>query len=1071
MVAPSPEVNAYLELADSLIYGRLTEADLASSTIHLPPLTNELLQTLANLAQKVALTQPKHAWAITAVAASQPTNNVFLSGLADWYLARAANAWAQPQIVEAAITRARNKFAASEEKGWLAACDWQLNALPWTRSDFVVAATALDKATTGLEAAGFDKFVPDCRLSLAYANLLIGRFDLASELTSESKKTYQAHDQQLGQGRCLLTQASIFRRQSDFAAAKACLEEALPLLQDAPLYTAQAYFQLAHVALASQDHFSSAEKWFLHALELFDAGELRLWTAQCHAALAQLYNQMGRLKEAGAALQLAREIYSDFDIKGLQADILLDSGRFELLKGNYEVSLNYFGEAEALYGRTGNEWMPIVCLLNQGQAYFHLGFYQRSLHFLERAYRRLQTLNIAYRTAASEKHLAHCWLKLGQFDQAHTYLDKADAHYKQARQNKYLYEVYLLRAETLLQGGQTTEAIVFLEKALTIAQAEGAKIETAFCQRLLGETLCRLGEFKQAFQYLATAESNFAQMNMNAELASCQVTWGTYRQQAGELEAARAAWEKALDLNQDALQEIVWQAHAGLASTAFAENQVESALDHYRAMMKALNRLRQGLWQPALAGSFLRQPLPMLDKAITLAVQQEAHQDTLNFIEESKAQTIAWRLRSARSQRDTLPENTALAEIATEIRWLQEKLTVIFESRPDALHLGSQISLRKQLVQKIAAYDELKSQVEREQLTRQPETILSTTFDLGDFRELASQRLGQNWLALDYYLAEEQLFVVLLGPDECQTWSTPISGQARLALQLITRSRGTGEVVPERPLKQLGAWLFPESVQVRLTPETYLILSPHSQLHHIPWPALHLHEAPIVSGCIPVIVPSLFNLALLWSRSSELASTKNSGLLLTISDFRGRYPPLPAVVREAALMAPIVGEAGVELVESAATWDNLAALTNGEEGLARFPFWHIATHAFHDGLSGRLSGVALYDRDIWLDELSQLAPLPPLVMLSACSGGSSLVFTGDEHVSLTMTCLMAGAQTVVGTIWPLLDEQAPDLIHRFYRHWQSGLSVSRSLAMAQREALESGQDVVHWGAFLCIGEP
>jgi hypothetical protein len=84
MVASSPEVDAYLELADSLINGRLTEADLHSSTIHLPPLSNELLQTLAALAQKAALTQPKQTWAITAVAAARPTDNVFLSGLAAW---------------------------------------------------------------------------------------------------------------------------------------------------------------------------------------------------------------------------------------------------------------------------------------------------------------------------------------------------------------------------------------------------------------------------------------------------------------------------------------------------------------------------------------------------------------------------------------------------------------------------------------------------------------------------------------------------------------------------------------------------------------------------------------------------------------------------------------------------------------------------------------------------------------------------------------------------------------------------------------------------------------------------
>jgi CHAT domain-containing protein len=149
----------------------------------------------------------------------------------------------------------------------------------------------------------------------------------------------------------------------------------------------------------------------------------------------------------------------------------------------------------------------------------------------------------------------------------------------------------------------------------------------------------------------------------------------------------------------------------------------------------------------------------------------------------------------------------------------------------------------------------------------------------------------------------------------------------------------------------------------------------------------------------------------------------------------------------------------------------------GAKGLAaHYTFWHIATHAFYDGLSGRFSGVALSDRDIWLDEVQQLGPLPPLVTLSACSGGHSLVYAGDEHISLTLTCLAAGAQSVVSSLWPVRDEAMPELMQQFYHYYaQSSGRAALALALAQRDACSDGRPPnrppAQWGALQCFGCP
>ena len=157
-------------------------------------------------------------------------------------------------------------------------------------------------------------------------------------------------------------------------------------------------------------------------------------------------------------------------------------------------------------------------------------------------------------------------------------------------------------------------------------------------------------------------------------------------------------------------------------------------------------------------------------------------------------------------------------------------------------------------------------------------------------------------------------------------------------------------------------------------------------------------------------------------------------------------------------------------MDAEATWPQLQALSQ-RAGLQRFAFWHIASHAFYDSITGRLSGIALADQDVWLDQLQELAPLPELITLSACSGTQSLMFEGDEAIGLTSTCLATGARQVIGALWPVRDEAAARLMSEFYRHFLSGESAPRALALTQRTAACNNEDYLKWGSFLCVGAP
>jgi CHAT domain-containing protein len=218
-----------------------------------------------------------------------------------------------------------------------------------------------------------------------------------------------------------------------------------------------------------------------------------------------------------------------------------------------------------------------------------------------------------------------------------------------------------------------------------------------------------------------------------------------------------------------------------------------------------------------------------------------------------------------------------------------------------------------------------------------------------------------------------------------------------------------------------------------------------------------------------VVTPSLTIQALLWERRPELSLARQAGLVVAVSDFEDRRPPLPEVRREAAWMSRRLAPDGRGLVEAQANWENLSALAQSP-GLDRFAFWHIASHAFHDAHTGRLGGIALANGDLWLNQIAELAPLPPLVSVSGCCGLQSRWYAGDEPLGLPSACLAAGAQQVVGSLWPVRDHRAAAVMIDFYQHWWAGVSAPQALALAQRAAAQAdGADLTGWGGFLCAG--
>jgi CHAT domain-containing protein len=254
---------------------------------------------------------------------------------------------------------------------------------------------------------------------------------------------------------------------------------------------------------------------------------------------------------------------------------------------------------------------------------------------------------------------------------------------------------------------------------------------------------------------------------------------------------------------------------------------------------------------------------------------------------------------------------------------------------------------------------------------------------------------------------------------------------------------------------------------------TRLVVVPDDALHRVPFAALRASAdaEPLAARYEITLAPS----ATLWLRwrGEPRASAARSALVLADPEIAlgPGLGPLPHARAEGRTIVRTLG-GGAEL------WTGQAASEGALKAapLGDFALVHFAAHAVVDDERPERSAVFLAagsDAEDGLLQPSDVTALPlrgRAVVLSACRSASGSILRGEGMIGLSRAFFRAGSPGVVGSLWPLRDDEGAALFGAFYRALRGGADLGAALRAAQLEAIRDGRPAAAWAGLVVAGD-
>ena len=805
-------------------------------------------------------------------------------------------------------------------------------------------------------------------------------------------------------------------------------------------YDAALAVATAALAEARRSGDEQREAWLLSAV------------GNAHFGLSHMQEALDTFQ---ATLSAMREIGDRYG----EAAALKDVGITCKYLGRYDDALSSLYAALAVYEATHEPCDMAVVLDMIGGVYASLGADELARDSYGRALELAETTDYGTLSAITSTRLGLLTLRLGDEQRALELLEGARRTAEEREiAPEYLAFVLQGHAAGLAETGRVDEAVLTCRHALDLSRRRGTEIGVAGSLRMLG----------------------------NLSIAR-------------DLDEAARNFEAAIEIYErhDIVQ--AWDAYAGLARVHRRKGDLARAVALYRKGIALLESVRGRIESSQNRATFLGGNQTIYrELADTLLEWHERDPASglaalaFEAVEQAKARATLDAVAGAREEivRELEPDLRAREEeLGARVAELQKRLG---SSTGDP----ARGELRRAMRDAEAEIDRLVVEIRRRSpryaAVRYPEPLPL---------ERIQTSLDERTAIVEYFASDDRFFAFVVtsrsfGAVRLDTSPSVVAARVRTYLDLLARGEDDGwREIGRRLHAELIAPVLPHlppgAVRVAVVPD--------GALHDLPFETLVAGDERLLVEEIDLsYAPSAAVLAELLARPE--ASPRAMGLAV----FAGPVPPAALTVASApdeagrmmrllydeeTLRVPSIPSSAVEAREIARYAAAASEVYTGAEaserrvktvGLGRFRVLHFATHGLVSEEAPSRSALVLSseERDgedglLQVREIYHLELDSDLVVLSACRTARGRLLAGEGVQGLARAFFVAGARSVVATLWDVDDERTALFMRTFYRNLGSGMSKSGALRATKLE-LERNPETSsprYWAPFILLGEP
>jgi CHAT domain-containing protein/tetratricopeptide (TPR) repeat protein len=854
----------------------------------------------------------------------------------------------------------------------------------------------------------------------------------------------------------------VLARGGDWDGAVRALEALLaidPSNHRARLYLAAIEADLGH---------ERAERLYREAANGFAVVNDPVGEAYSRKGLYHILMRADRLPEAREELESAAQIASDAGDPALRARIWVTQAYLDKEAGDYGSALTLLRKAEAVAFPDGPIELQSHILESLGHAYWAQGLRERALETYRRQAEIVERAGLVYYEVTAR------------------------------------YNIALLSAE-LSQRGRTEhhDHVQRIERALELAVRVGNRRVEARSRLLLGQALGgerEIEEYTRALEISRTLGHRTLTREIQGRLA--------FQLWLFDPERRREAFHMVEGLLEDARTsaDLRNHAYALLARAAMlfdsGSGPREDWIDAYRRAIDAVEKIRN-LRPEGTVGARLfarwsrayhRFSAKLLD-GLPGSPDPAGDLDlAFRTVERMRSRLLIDALDAGGAdpwQSVDHPKAGRRAEILEEIARIQRELA---DSSLPSDERTSRLETLGRLEMEEAAL--------RGEIARVDSAFAALHSPVFPRLEEIRERLAPDQAVLSYQLyypdswmksvPRDVSWVILVTGDGTSAFPLPekelIEKRVSALLGLIRRRDGS-ETIAARVLFDdlLGEPLRAAGPEVRR-----LVIVPDDCLHRLPFAALRseIDDDPLGARYEISVVPSVT--AWMRWRDEQIggvdASDEASVLALADPELTGapgddplrsgdpwlrglHLGPLPHARSEARRMVRTLG-GNSRLLSGPEATERILKSTD----LDPFRILHLAAHAVVDHEHPERSAVVLApggeneDGFLQMREIVDLDLRDRVIILSACQSASGTILEGEGMLGLARAFFQAGARAVIGSLWPMRDDEAEVLMNELSGRIARGQTLSRALAGARAELIGNDVPAEAWASLALLGD-